>query len=79
MKIWRKCVLDSKFKCLSWEKCGLVQDENDKIYFSKLEGKSGKRLYDRVKLQLDYRGSIIKQVRCLYFIISIVENRDDFC
>lgn len=79
MKIWRKCVLDSKSKCLSWEKCGLVQDENDKIYLSKLEGKSGKRLYDRAKLQPDHRGSITKQARCLHFTISTVENRDDFC
>lgn len=79
MKIWRKCILESKSKCLSWEKRGLLQDKNDKIDPSKPEGKSGRTWQDRDKLQLDHGGKTLDKARSLHFTISTIENQEGFC
>lgn len=67
MKIWRKCVLESKSKCLSWGKLDLLENKKDKIALSKPEGKSGKGWHDRDKLEPDHRGSTVDQVKKIVF------------
>lgn len=78
MKIWRKCILESKSKCLSWEKVGMLQDKNDRKDPSKSEGKSDRRWQDRNKLEPDHGGSTVDKARSLHFTVNTRENQEDF-